>query len=293
MVIASAPHQVSLQHKRNLSSKYRHDRAVIRMEGGTRLKPSLQTTLSGLIVLQSTTTLSSMFSSGTLTIWGVALNLGFLGWAAFNLATSFGLGVKRIDYAGLDGFDVDSLARQSGEWALAGEVPMRSKDGRFEIATFAGGCFWGTELHFQRIPGVVASCVGYTQGALEAPTYEQVCSGMTGHTEGIQILYDPDVVSFQALCEKLLSTIDPTLLNRVGNDRGTQYRHGIYPHSDAQAEVATRSIEREQMKHSSPVVTEVKPAAIFWPAENYHQRYLQKGGQSAEKDCQERVRCYG
>ena len=98
------------------------------------------------------------------------------------------------------------MALEAGEHALRGEVPTRTSDG-YEVATFAGGCFWGTELHFQRIPGVVATCVGYTQGAVERPSYEQVCSGTTGHTEGLQLSFDPAVVSYEALCEKLLAVV--------------------------------------------------------------------------------------
>ena len=201
--------------------------------------------------------------------------------------------LAKVDYSKLDGLENNSLARDAGAWALAGEVPVISKDGRFEVATFAGGCFWGTELHFQRMPGVIATCVGYTQGEVETPTYQQVCSGSTGHTEGIQLIYDPSLCSYEELCGKLLSTVDPTALNRVGNDRGipslnvtpphmlpphycthfphahadghhvhallagTQYRHGIYPHTEAQAETALRAIEMEQAKFSRPVVTEV------------------------------------
>jgi len=129
--------------------------------------------------------------------------------------------LAKVDYSKLDGLEKNSLARQAGEWAMAGQVPKTSQDGKFEVATFAGGCFWGTELHFQRMPGVIATCVGYTQGEVERPTYSQVCSGSTGHTEGIQLLFDPDVCSYEELCAKLLSTVDPTALNRVGNDRGT------------------------------------------------------------------------
>ena len=128
--------------------------------------------------------------------------------------------LAKVDYSKLDGLENNSLARDAGAWALAGEVPVISRDGRFEVATFAGGCFWGTELHFQRMPGVIATCVGYTQGEVETPTYQQVCSGSTGHTEGIQLIYDPSLCSYEELCGKLLSTVDPTALNRVGNDRG-------------------------------------------------------------------------
>jgi len=231
--------------------------------------------------------------------------------------------------------DYDALAREeksfageAAEYALAGAVPTTSKAG-YEVATFAGGCFWGTELHFQRLPGVLSTCVGYTQGDVERPTYGEVCTGGTKHTEGIQLCFDPAVCSYEALCQKLLSTVDSTALNRVGNDRGTQYRHGLYPHSDAQAAVARRCLDAEQVKVGRPVVTELRRAAVFCPAEAYHhaprslpvplplsrrdwqayslqfsrvcpsisvagaERYLEKGGQSAAKDATERVRCYG
>ena len=134
--------------------------------------------------------------------------------------------LAKVDYSKLDGLEKKSLAADAGAWALKGSVPTMSNDGKYEVATFAGGCFWGTELHFQRMPGVVATCVGYTQGAVLQPNYQQVCSGSTGHTEGIQLIFDSNECSYQQLCEKLLSTLDPTALNRVGNDRGTQYRHG-------------------------------------------------------------------
>jgi len=216
-----------------------------------------------------------------------------LGYSLLQLSKFFGFG-KTDYYENLEGLDVASLSSQAGEWALAGEVPVKSKDGQYEVATFAGGCFWGTELHFQRMPGVVATCVGYTQGRLDKPSYMQVCSGTTGHTEGLQMIFDPAVVSYARLCDKLLATVDSTALNRVGNDIGTQYRHGLYPHTDEQFAAAQAAIEREQTKRGAQkVVTEVRRAMVFWPAEKYHQRYLQKGGQSAEKEATAPVRCYG
>jgi len=200
--------------------------------------------------------------------------------------------LQEVDYASLEGLP-KSFGLEAGEWALKGEVPVRSKDG-LDVATFAGGCFWGTELHFQRLPGVVATCVGYTQGEVEKPTYGEVCSGATGHTEAIQMVYDAKAVSYEDLVRKLLSTVDPTLRNRVGNDRGTQYRHGIYPHTDAQEEVAERVLrETQEQCGEKKVVTELRRAVVFWPAEATHQRYLDRGGQSAAKDAPERVRCYG
>jgi peptide-methionine (S)-S-oxide reductase len=197
-------------------------------------------------------------------------------------------------YADLKGEEVQSFAREAASWALAGQVPTRSRDGAWEVATVAGGCFWGTELHFQRVPGVVATCVGYTRGGVDKPSYGQVCSGTSGHTEALQLTFDPAVVSYADLCEKLLSTVDAAVLNRVGNDRGTQYRHGLYPHSPAQRAVAEQCVAAEQVRLGGPpCVTEVADAVVFWPAEPRHQRYLERGGQSAAKECAERVRCYG
>ena len=208
-----------------------------------------------------------------------------------------------IDYSNLEDLDTKSWARQAGQYALAGIVPTEYRDPTttgsstgptvYQVATFAGGCFWGTELRYQRQEGVMATAVGFTQGRVKQPNYEQVCSGSTGHTEGIQVLYDPAVCSYERLVTILLDSIDPTLQNQVGNDRGTQYRHGIYPHTLEQMEIAEAKLERRQAQYQDPIVTEVKEATVFWPAENYHQRYLEKGGQSAEKNCEETVRCYG
>jgi peptide-methionine (S)-S-oxide reductase len=178
-----------------------------------------------------------------------------------------------IDYGALRGLP-RSFGQEAGEYALQGVVPEKSKDG-WCIATFAGGCFWGTELHFQRVPGVVSTCVGYTEGRLEKPTYQEVCSGRTGHTEACQIIYDPQKVDFTKLCKVLFRTIDPTLRDRVGNDYGSQYRHGIYAHSDAQLAAAKAHIEVAQAKlpPGRSVVTECKRASIFWPAEELHRTY--------------------
>ena len=151
---------------------------------------------------------------------------GLFGGLFSGLAQSFAMGRTVFDYNSLRGLP-DSFGYEAGEHALAGMVRETSKDG-LALATFAGGCFWGTELHYMRMPGVVATCVGYTQGNLEQPTYAEVCSGSSGHTEACQIVYDPAVCSYEALCAKLFETIDPTVRNRVGNDVGTQYRTGIY-----------------------------------------------------------------
>jgi len=167
-----------------------------------------------------------------------------------------------------------------------------SKD-EAETATFAAGCFWGVQLAFQRVPGVAHSMVGYTAGRVEHPTYQQVCGGGTGHTEAVQLLYNPAVVSYKELLLVLFDRMDPTTLNRQGNDRGTQYRSGIYYHSDQQKEIANNFIKEMQPKYKDKIVVEVKEASKFWPAEDYHQKYLEKGSQKAEKGCLEPIKCYG
>ena len=143
---------------------------------------------------------------------------------------------------------------------------------------------------------VIATAVGYTQGRTEKPSYEEVGSGLTGHTEALMMTFDPAVVSYDKLCDELFTTVDSSRLNMAGNDVGTQYRNGIYPHSEAQQAAAMAAIGREQarqMRFRRKVVTEVRPASIFWPAEKYHQRKLQKGGQSAAKGETADIRCYG
>ena len=181
---------------------------------------------------------------------------------------------------------------------------MRQFAGRdVRFSTFAGGCFWGLELAFQRTPGVLCTCVGYTQGHAEFPSYAEVCSEATGHTEAVLVLYDRSVVSYAVLSELLFERIgDPTMLNRVGRDQGPQYRTGLYFHSEAQEAEARLAFEREAIGWRSSgreVVTEVLPAKVFWPAEEVHQRFLEKGNgrsgkpQSAEKGASEVINCYG
>jgi peptide-methionine (S)-S-oxide reductase len=160
-------------------------------------------------------------------------------------------------------------------------------------ATFAAGCFWGPELLFQRVPGVVSTAVGYTGGHVENPTYEQVCSGRTGHTEAVEMTFKPDEVTYQQLVDKFYENHDPTTLNRQKNDVGTQYRSGIYYRTDEEKQIA------EAGKAKIPgAVTEIAQLTTFYPAESYHQQYLENGGrggrkQSARKECNDPIRCYG
>jgi peptide-methionine (S)-S-oxide reductase len=145
-----------------------------------------------------------------------------------------------------------------------------------EKATFGAGCFWQVEAAFREVDGVIDTAVGYEGGHVDNPTYEQVCSGTTGHAEVCQVTFDPDQVSYEELLARFWAMHDPTLLNRQGPDVGWQYRSVVFAHSDEQTEVAKRVIERAQERFRDPIVTEIEPAAPFWRAEEYHQCYLQK-----------------
>ena len=149
-----------------------------------------------------------------------------------------------------------------------------------EIATFGGGCFWCTEAVFQQIKGVEKVVSGYCNGQVPNPTYEQVCTGLTGHAEVIQMTYDPAQVPFAKLLEVHFKTHDPTTLNQQGGDRGTQYRSGIYCHSDEQKAEAEAILKRldESGAYNSPIVTEVVAIDEFYPAEDYHQNYFKQNG---------------
>ena len=162
-----------------------------------------------------------------------------------------------------------------------------------EKACFAAGCFWGIELVFQRIPGVLNTSVGYTQGHVKNPTYRQVCSGTTGHTEAVEVTYDPGQIQFRELCQVFFEKIDPTTVNGQGNDMGTQYRTGIYYYNKEQQEVAEETKNIQQKKEIYPIATEIKAATEFYHAENNHQQYLEKGGQEAAKGSKVPIRCYG
>jgi peptide-methionine (S)-S-oxide reductase len=147
-----------------------------------------------------------------------------------------------------------------------------------EKATFAAGCFWGVEAAFRQVPGVRATRVGYTGGSRERPSYEDVCTGLTGHAEAVEVEFDPSRVSYDQLLDVFWQEHDPTTLNRQGPDVGTQYRSGIYFHTPEQEAAARASRERIQSQSRKEVVTEITSATEFWPAEEYHQRYLEKRG---------------
>ncbi|KAE9451582.1 hypothetical protein C3L33_16513, partial [Rhododendron williamsianum] len=213
-----------------------------------------------------------------------------------------------------------------------------------QFAQFGAGCFWGVELAFQRVSGVTKTEVGYTQGLLHNPTYEDICSGTTNHSEVVRVQYDPKEGSYEALLDAFWQRHDPTTLNRqitfcrlivtfslimpslaypglphagdkiqdgvgssafssvettsLGNDVGTQYRSGIYFYTPEQEKAALESKDRHQKLLNRTIVTEILPAKKFYRAEDYHQQYLEKGGrfgfkQSADKGCNDPIRCYG
>lgn len=141
---------------------------------------------------------------------------------------------------------------------------------------FAGGCFWGVEEYFSRIPGVYDVVSGYANGKTENPTYEEVCHDNTGHAETVKIQYDPAVVSLKTLTEQLFKIINPTLKDRQGNDVGNQYRSGVYYTDEADLSVLQEVFDSEQKKYDQKIVTELEPLKNFYQAEDYHQDYLQK-----------------
>lgn len=146
-----------------------------------------------------------------------------------------------------------------------------------ETATFANGCFWCTEAIFEELNGVISATSGYTGGQTENPDYKQVCTGTTGHAECIQVVYDPEKISFDELLAVFWETHDPTTLNRQGADAGTQYRSGIFYHNEEQKEKAEKykAELNENGAFNNPIVTEITPFTKFYAAENYHQQYFE------------------
>lgn len=139
---------------------------------------------------------------------------------------------------------------------------------------FAGGCFWGVEKYFQNISGVIATDVGYANGKIENPTYEQVCRGDTGFAEAVHVVYDPVQAPLRFLLEQFYKVIDPTSLNRQGNDRGSQYRTGVYYTADADRGIIEESLKELSYSYSRPIAVECSPIRCYYKAEDYHQRYL-------------------
>ncbi|MBI4155204.1 peptide-methionine (S)-S-oxide reductase MsrA [Candidatus Woesearchaeota archaeon] len=144
-----------------------------------------------------------------------------------------------------------------------------------EKATFAAGCFWGVEEEFRHTKGVISTKVGYTGGTLKNPTYEDVCTGKTGHVEAVEIIYDPSKISYEKLLDTFWEIHDPTTLNKQGPDIGTQYNSVIFYHNEEQKNTALKSKEKLS---KNKIVTQIKLATTFYEAEEYHQQYLEKRG---------------
>ena len=151
-----------------------------------------------------------------------------------------------------------------------------------ETATFGAGCFWGVEASFQKIKGVTKTTVGYMGGNFKNPTYEDVCTDKTGHAEVVQISFDEKEISYEKLLEVFWDIHDPTQLNRQGPDRGTQYRSVIFYYDKQQKQIAEISKKKQQEsgKFKNSIVSEIITVKVFYPAEEYHQKYLEKQGQS-------------
>ncbi len=158
--------------------------------------------------------------------------------------------------------------------AIAQPKDMKSATNQLETATLGGGCFWCTEAIYQMIPGVKAVRSGYAGGTKENPTYQEVCTGETGHAEVIQVDFDPKVASYDKILETFWEAHDPTTLNQQGNDHGTQYRSIILYGSDAQKAAAEKSKASAQKHFQKPIVTEIVPLKKFYVAEDYHQNYF-------------------
>ena len=156
---------------------------------------------------------------------------------------------------------------------------MPAQEEKTERAIFASGCFWGTEYHFQRAPGVISTTVGYTGGHVDNPTYKQVCTDRTGHAEAVEVIYDPSKTSYEQLAKLFFETHDFTQLNRQGPDLGRQYRSAVFYLDDQQKQTAAKLVD-ELKKKGFDVKTQITPAGKFWPAEEYHQEYYQKTGKT-------------
>lgn len=168
---------------------------------------------------------------------------------------------------------------------LAAGVTTDGISAHYETATLAGGCFWGLQESLGHIPGVIQTTVGYTGGTTPNPTYELVCTGKTGHAEAVQVIFDPARLSYEELLDHFFQSHDPTSPRRPIDGVKVQYRSAIFYHSEAQRRIAERIKEKisQSGKWSNPLVTEITPATEFYPAEAYHQNYLERN--SAERTC--------
>ena len=173
---------------------------------------------------------------------------------------------------------INSAALEFASIAADGTKPLEAHTGKTEKAIFAGGCFWCMESPFEKLPGVISVISGYTGGVKENPTYEEVSSGGTGHAEAVEITFDPEKIDYEKLLEVFWKNIDPTAVDRQFVDVGTQYRAAVFYLNDQQKRLAEASREKLQKsgRFTRPIMTEIKQASVFYPAEDYHQDYHKK-----------------
>ena len=145
-----------------------------------------------------------------------------------------------------------------------------------DVIYLAGGCFWGVEAFMSEIPGILETRVGYANGTTENPTYQEVCTGTTGHAETVEVRYDSNAVSLGSVLKAFFAIIDPTSVNRQGNDFGSQYRTGVYYIDEVDREAASKVFEEIRKNYAAPLATELEPLGNFSAAEEYHQKYLEK-----------------
>ncbi|MCC7291231.1 MAG: bifunctional methionine sulfoxide reductase B/A protein [Phycisphaerales bacterium] len=190
--------------------------------------------------------------------------------------------------AGSAGGKTPSAGTGAASTAKPGETANKpgeaaNKEGEYEVAYFAGGCFWGVEHYFQKGPGVIDAVSGYMQGKTESPTYKDVCTDTTGHAESVKVVFDPKKITYRRLLEAFFVMHDPTQLNYQGPDEGEQYRSGIWTTSEEQRQAALAYIEEltaAKKFGDKKIVTQVEPARVFYPAETYHQDYIAKTGRA-------------
>lgn len=177
-------------------------------------------------------------------------------------------------------FILTVFGQSCGQSTSNSTTTMSTNQENLETATFGSGCFWCTEAVFQQVDGVEKVVSGYMGGKVKNPTYREVCSGLTGHAEVIQVQYNPSKVTYDELLEIFWGTHDPTTLNRQGADVGTQYRSVVFYHTDNQKQLAETYKKKldESGAFNNPIVTEISPAVVFYPAEDYHQNYYNLNG---------------
>lgn len=203
-----------------------------------------------------------------------------------NQTMSFCVQRTKARYVWYNSMEMTTQIRRSIIWVLlaillAGERTSGGEMGDGKKAVFAAGCFWGVEEVFRKVDGVRDTEVGYMGGVTENPSYEEVCSGRTGHAEAVKVTYDPSVVSYEDLLGVFWKSHDPTQGNRQGPDVGTQYRSVIFYYDDAQKNAASVSLDKLNATplYGGKITTVIEPVSVFYPAEEYHQRYYEKRGQ--------------